>query len=248
MGFKRTLADFLERKLDARIVKKGDLPLLFEEEHLSRFFKHFAVDCVFDVGANAGQYADKIRDRCGFAGSIISFEPIPTLAAELKKRASAHKQWFVEPTLLDRESGTVEFNITSGSQFSSINKPLPTEPELFGGQSDVSQTLKLNASTLKIEFQKYQRLLGFRRPFLKMDTQGSDLEVAAGAGECLQQFVGLQSELAFRPIYENAPSAYQALDFYRSKGFELSAFVPNNAGHFPVLLESDCILYRPEFG
>jgi hypothetical protein len=31
MGFKRTLADFLERKLDARIVKKGDLPLLFEK-------------------------------------------------------------------------------------------------------------------------------------------------------------------------------------------------------------------------
>jgi hypothetical protein len=154
----------------------------------------------------------------------------------------------VEPTLLNRESGTVEFNITNGNQFSSINKPLPTEPELFGGQSDVSQTLKLNASTLKIEFQKYQRMLGFPRPFLKMDTQGSDLEVAAGAGECLQQFIGLQSELAFRPIYENAPSAYQALDFYRSKGFELSAFVPNNAGHFPVLLESDCILYRPEFG
>jgi hypothetical protein len=85
MGFKRTLADFLERKLDARIVKKGDLPLLFEEAHLSRFFEHFAVDCVFDIGGNAGQYAEKIRDRCGFAGGIISFEPIPTLAAELKK-------------------------------------------------------------------------------------------------------------------------------------------------------------------
>jgi hypothetical protein len=35
-----------------------------------------------------------------------------------------------------------------------------------------------------------------------------------------------------------------ALDFYQAAGFELSAFVPNNFGHFPELVEMDCIMFN----
>jgi hypothetical protein len=31
---------------------------------------------------------------------------------------------------------------------------------------------------------------------------------------------------------------------YTALGFVLSALVPNNGGHFPDLLEIDCIMYR----
>jgi hypothetical protein len=34
------------------------------------------------------------------------------------------------------------------------------------------------------------------------------------------------------------------LAWYESHGFELSAIVPNNYGHFPVLIESDFIFVR----
>jgi hypothetical protein len=68
--------------------------------------------------------------------------------------------------------------------------------------------------------------------------------VAEGAGSALRDFVGLQSELAIKRIYDGAPSHDEALHFYRTRGFELSAFVPNNGGHFPRLIEIDCIMYR----
>jgi len=92
----------------------------------------------------------------------------------------------------------------------------------------------------------YQDKLGFKRPFLKMDTQGHDVTVARGAGDQLGQFVGLQSELAVKRLYEDSPSFEEALEFYRARGFELSALVPNNFGHFPRLLEIDCIMYRKD--
>jgi hypothetical protein len=79
---------------------------------------------------------------------------------------------------------------------------------------------------------------------LKMDTQGHDLAVAVGAGEELKAFIGLQSELAIVRLYARSPTYQETLDYYASYGFTLSAFVPNNLGHFPRLLEMDCIMFR----
>jgi len=41
--------------------------------------------------------------------------------------------------------------------------------------------------------------------FLKMDTQGWDLDVFVGCGTCLASVVGLQSELSIRSVYEAMP-------------------------------------------
>ena len=70
MGVKRALADFVEQAIGVRIVRlphgaritlADNIPLLLEEEHLRRFFDYFKIDCVFDVGANAGQYATRFE-------------------------------------------------------------------------------------------------------------------------------------------------------------------------------------------
>src|ERR1700750_1686758 len=77
-----------------------------------------------------------------------------------------------------------------------------------------------------------------------MDIQGFDLTVLKGAGSALAQFVCFQSKLSIRRIYEQAVDFRDALTFYESLGFDLSALVPNNGGHFPALIEIDCIMVR----
>jgi hypothetical protein len=73
----------------------------------------------------------------------------------------------------------------------------PADHERFEQLFGIARTIKTSASTLSDQFDKHLKLIGFKRAFLKMDTQGSDLAVARGAGDRLQRFVGIQSGLSF---------------------------------------------------
>ena len=245
MGLKRGLADFAESLTGTRIITPDNAGLVFGEEHLKRFFSHFGIDCVFDVGANEGQYAEMLRGRVGYRGPIISFEPIPELAAGLRAKANKVEQWFIEEVALDSDVRERFFNVMASNQFSSLLSPSHRDFAALAEANSVERKIQLTTSTLSIHFQKYRAALGFKNPYLKMDTQGNDLAVAHGAGDFIRGFAGLQSELSVRKLYDGSADFLTALEYYTAKGFELSAFIPNNAAHFPTLIEVDCILYQP---
>ena len=67
------------------------------------------------------------------------------------------------------------------------------------------------------------------RPFLKLDTQGYDLDVFAGAGEAIERFVGMQSELALMQIYKGMPRMRKALSTYEKAGFDRGALPDQQA-------------------
>lgn len=232
--------------LGLHIVRKGRAARLLEQDLLTQFLREFAVDCVFDVGANVGQYASLLR-RIGFRGFIISFEPIPNLAKQLRLAAAKDRRWFVEALALDESEGDVVFNVMAAQTLSSLKRPSHSETSLFEGENVVVEAIPIRTSRLEKLFDTHQKKLGFQRPFLKMDTQGSDLAVARGAGDRLQRFVGLQSELSIKRIYEHQSDYRESIDFFESAGFVLSGFFPNTYGYFPDLIETDCIMYNPAF-
>jgi FkbM family methyltransferase len=205
---------------------------------------HFEVDCVFDVGGNSGQYATMLRAHAGYRGPIVSYEPIPELAEKMRSAAAGDPRWHIEEVALDAAEGFASLNVYVSHGFSSLHDLSALAEQQFGTKVALQRRIQVRTVTLASEFGKYQARLGFTRPFLKMDTQGHDVEVAAGAGSRLREFVGLQSELAIQKLYSDTPDYEEALAFYRAHGFELSALVPNNLGHFPRLLEIDCIMYR----
>jgi hypothetical protein len=57
-------------------------------------------------------------------------------------------------------------------------------------------------------------------PFLKMNTQGYDLEVFKGTAGCMDKIRGIQSELSVQPLYKNMPHFLEALDAYAAAGFD----------------------------
>lgn len=227
-----------------RLVDSRRLAILPERMHLRRLLSWLEVDCVFDVGANTGQYAAMLRRNAGYRGRIISFEPIPEAAEQIRRKAASDKAWTVEQLALAEAAGWRTFNIMASSEFSSLSQPKSDEVGLFNELNRPVRTITVETRTLDQAFRRLQDQFGFRRPFLKMDTQGFDLSVIQGAQACLQQFVGFQSELAIKRIYQDATDFRDALRVYENLGFDLSAFVPNNAGHFPALIEMDCILVR----
>jgi FkbM family methyltransferase len=227
-----------------RLVDKRRLHLLPEQGHLKRLFAHLDVDCVFDVGANTGQYATMLRKKTGFKGRIISFEPIPEAAGEVRQKSKNDPTWTIEELALADETGTRTFHVMAGSEFSSLSAPKHDEVGRFSELNRPVRSIPVRTETLCDAFERLKLQYGFKRPFLKMDTQGFDMSVLRGAGHCLHEFVGFQSELSIRRIYEEASDFREALTYYQSLGFDLSAFVPNNAGHFPALIEIDCIMVR----
>ena len=246
MSVRRLVRRMIEKALRAQVIPIGHLALAFEWEHLRRFFAHFAIDCVFDVGANAGQYATMLRTRVGYRGPIISYEPIPELATKIRAAAALDRGWFVEELALDAVEGHATFNVFASDPFSSLHAASAAAEQQFPTHLRLERRIDVRTGTLANELASYQARLGFKRPFLKMDTQGHDVSVALGAGDRLRDFVGLQSELAIGRLYVDAPGYAEALEFYRGRGFELSALVPNNLSHFPRLLEIDGIMFRQD--
>jgi FkbM family methyltransferase len=235
------VTNIAERLSGTRIMRPGKVGIVFEEEHLKRFFSRFGVDCVFDVGANSGQYAGMLRQRVGYRGPIISFEPVPELAAHLRSRAATTPNWHVEELALDSTARQTRLNVMANNQFSSLPPPTSADIAIFEEVNAVMRTVEVRTATLCDSYRKHKQLR-FSRPYLKLDTQGNDMNVVRDAGDCIWDFVGLHSELSIRKIYEGSEGFAKAIAFYNSKGFALSALVPSNEGHLPVLVEMDCII------
>jgi FkbM family methyltransferase len=243
---RRRILNIFTQVTGLNVTRRGQGWQLMELETLSRFFSEFQVDCVFDVGANTGQYATRIR-QIGFHGLIISFEPNPETFAMLQASAAADPNWIVKQIALDSEARTLMFNVMKSDRFSSLHEPDHPETDAFTQLNVVERQVPLSTETLDVLFPELQKKFHFSRPFLKMDTQGHDLHVVAGASKCLSKFTGLQSELTMRPLYRDTSAFSDALSLYRSRGFQLTAFVPNSSSHFPDLNEIDCVMYNPEF-
>jgi FkbM family methyltransferase len=244
--FRRRVVNIFTRVTGLNITHKGQGWELFELETLSRFLSEFQVDCVFDVGANIGQYARRLR-QIGFRGLIISFEPNPGAFARLEIAAKADPQWITKQIALDSESRTLTFNLMKRGVFSSLHEPDHSETRTFVDMNVVERQVPVLTETLDALFSGLQEKFHFSSPFLKMDTQGHDLDVFVGASKCLNNFVGLQSELGLTKLYKGASTFSEALAFYQSRGFKLSGLIPSNPGHFPDLHEIDCVMYNSQF-
>ena len=121
-SWKRHVVNALTKPFGLILAHKGLAWELMEPEQLERFLAVFKVDCVFDVGANVGQYATRLRE-IGFRGLIVSFEPNPDAAEVLREAAADDDRWIVQELALDEQSRPLTFNIMRSSQFSSLHDP-----------------------------------------------------------------------------------------------------------------------------
>jgi len=211
-------------------------------EHVLAVLRHYRANCVLDVGANKGQYARKLR-AAGYGGWIVSFEPVAADFAVLAERAEQDPRWTVHQLALGREDGSLEMNVVPGT----LSSLLP--PTTFGAER-YTQLQDLSTQTVRVRRldDAWDEVTGHVpdcRPYLKMDTQGFDLEVFGGLGARVEELVGMQSEVALLKIYEGMPTMTEALDVYGAAGFEVSAMFPvSRERRTGRVLEFDCFMVR----
>jgi FkbM family methyltransferase len=212
-------------------------------EHLVGLFEHYRVDCVLDVGANRGQYARLLR-RAGYRGQIVSFEPVPELFAQLSAAAAADGRWSVHQMALGSADGVLPMHVVPGTMSSLL---APSEYGT-GRYEQLRQVTEVEVPVRRLDalLPTLPEVQG-RRLFLKMDTQGYDLEAFAGLGDQVHQVVGLQSEMALLTIYDEMPRLPAALPVYEAAGFGVTGFYPvTREWRTWRVLEFDCVMARAD--
>lgn len=225
------------------LVEDSQLGVAYGEYVLRKLFKLQAIDMVFDIGANSGQYGFCLRKQIGYRGALRSYEPIPELAGELRSATKADGNWTICQCALDEFGGEVDLNVMVGDQFSSLLRPSEPYRGRFFGQNAVKNVIKVDAVTLATAVAEAP---AFSNGLLKLDTQGTELAIMRGGVEVLPRFVAIQMELGFHALYEGAGTFVSALDALDSWGYRLCALFPNNEGHFPHLIETDALFMRKD--
>ena len=123
--------------------------------------------------------------------------------ARLQQAAAGDELWSRAPYALGAEDGTAEINRVPGT----MSSMLPAS-EFGKGWSDKLQqqtTETIQVRRLDSVIDEVAAGLDAVRAYLKMDTQGFDLQVFEGAGAVLDRVVAMQSEVSCVPIYDGMP-------------------------------------------
>jgi FkbM family methyltransferase len=176
------------------------------------------VDVVLDVGAAVGRYGQWIR-AAGYEGRICSFEPLSGPFRQLQRTAADDPLWECRNMALGPEAGTAEINVAGNSDSSSL-LPMEERHEQAAPTSVYIGTETVQVGTLD---EIWDEVVGdARRPFLKLDVQGYELEALRGATRSLPRLHGIQAELSLVPLYERGPLWMEVIEFMREHGFRVA--------------------------
>jgi len=205
------------------------------------------ITCVLDVGAHHGETGLKLRGL-GYAGHIVSFEPLPESFRMLAAQCARDPKWKAYQMALGAVEGPVPINVLTPTGLSSLLPPTEQAAREFPLNMRVQRTEVVEVRRLDRVWDECTA--GMRSPaiFLKTDTQGSDLQVIRGASERLREVRGLLVELAIRPLYRNVTPFADALAHLRNLGFEITAFEALGRDSCRCVLELDCLMRRVSNG
>ena len=199
------------------------------DAHLKQVLRHRRFDLLIDVGANEGQFARGMR-TLGYAGPILSFEPVTAVHERLESRASGDPQWETICCGLGAEEAEIEITIPLKETWASFHAFNDRGRGYHPPQDMTYQRVPVH--TLDSIMDARPDDDAYASILLKTDTQGHDLEVLRGAEKTLERVGAIQVELSMLPLYEGVPDYVEVLGFLQQRGF-----VPS--GFYPILRDSD---------
>lgn len=196
------------------------------ELDLKAIMQRHDINMVVDVGANTGQFGLFLRRDVGYRGHMISFEPNRAAYNELCAKAKEDHNWKVYNMALGAQDSVAELCIPDDSSLASFLQPNSYSKEIFGEAATVSRKEKIEIRKSDIIFEFIESLDSHSNIFLKLDTQGYDLEVVRGLGKKVMTLKLFQSEVSIIPIYIGMPTWVESLSHFQHLGFELAGLYP----------------------
>jgi len=232
-AIKRTLWNF-----DIDIKRRRSLSTF--EANLVSVLKTYRIETVLDVGANVGQFGQMLRSL-GYDREIVSFEPDPECFKVLAQRAAGDSLWQCRNMGLSDAPATLTFHRYNYSVLSSFSVLSPEGYQRFPGAREIGLE---QIAVGRLDASLSEGDLVSETMFLKIDTQGHDLRVFAGAEGVMSKIAGLCCEIPFRALYSENVDWHHAIRAYEEGGFRLSGIYPVSRNDQLELLEGDAIFVR----
>src|SRR5215203_7296691 len=170
---------------------------------------------VIDVGAHTGEFARMIKQVIPNA-AIFSFEPLKDEFERLEQQMQNGASFVAFNCAVGDRNDTVEIHRSSYAQSSSLLPMASLHKEAF--PTSASHTSE------KVEVKRLDDVLrGFRLEpeiLVKIDVQGYEDRVIAGATETLARAKAVIVEVSFRELYEGQPLFDGIFGMLSERGFK----------------------------
>ncbi len=198
------------------------------------------IQTVIDVGAHRGQFAT-FALRAFPEAQIFCFEPLPGSVSRLRA-ATATPRVTVFETALGSERRTGTFHVSRSSDSSSLLAIGARYVAAFPGTDE--------ATTAEVEIHRLDEVLRadqIRGPaLLKLDVQGSELDVIDGSRKLLPQIQQIVAEVSFTELYSGQPLAGRVVATLYELGFQLTGVFQVKRDRLGRCLQSDFLFERAE--
>ncbi|MCB1356430.1 MAG: FkbM family methyltransferase [Maritimibacter sp.] len=190
--------------------------------------------CVFDVGANEGEWAlltRMLHPDC----NVHCFEIVPSTSEILKRNISGDPHIVANAVGLSDEPGTLTISVSSTSSTTATANPIQGM-KFHEGYYDQHHECEVTTGAAYVRENDIGRI-----DFLKIDVEGMDLRVLKGFGAHLERVRAVQFEYG---IF-NISSRDLLVDFFRlltSHGFIVGKIYPRHVDFF------DYTFNREDFG
>ena len=198
-----------------RALRRKVLPAM---EHLPVLRLLPQMSFVIDVGTNVGQFAIVAR-HCWPVARIISFEPLPVPAARLHAVFEGDERFECRPVALTDRAGLAAFHMTGQDDSSSLLKVAPRQVAEFATQ----EVAVLQVTTARLDDVVDAADLPDGPLLLKLDTQGTELDVLRGGTKVLERTDHLIVEISFVELYEGQPQGAEILRYLLESGWDVAS-------------------------
>jgi FkbM family methyltransferase len=182
-----------------------------------RLMERLEIDLVLDLGANTGQHAKGLR-REGYAGRIVSFEPLAGAFQRLSRSAARDPRWTAVHLGLGARDHEATLHVSGDSRSSSLQRMLPRHREAAAYFAPVGEE---RVAIRKLDSIWDDHVPSDSRVYLKIDTQGHEAEVLRGAVRSLEKVSAVQMEISIQALYAGERLLPDVLRGMARRGFTL---------------------------